>query len=700
MIVLSQSVDTEIIASTPEEQQPSMAWMLSHMPPGDREHLTDAYLIENLDLAWNAWQDAAWHAEVPHDVFLDAILPYASINERRDDWRAMFHEQFAPLVADAKSPGEAAAILNNEIFKQVGVIYSTDRPKADQSPLETIEAGMASCTGLSIMLVDACRSVGVPARFVGTPLWSDKSGNHSWVEVWDEGQWKFTGAAEPRGMELNRAWFADRAGGAVEGDPQHAILAVTWRDVPRHFPLPWLADDTSVGAVDVTRTYTSSTETLPEGHARLRVRVIGENGRRIAAPVQVEHAGNSQQGVTRDDRFDANDHWTAVVPIDSTVTVKAGDRQTRLLVHSDQQLLTLTAGELTREQAAAAVAAVVAEWSEAGKAAAIALLERGELVMGEHAMPFSHSRHGETAAGSRPLVISMHGGGGAPAEVNDDQWRNQQSLYDIDQGIYLAPRAPTNTWNLWHQSHIDPMFDALITAMVLAEGVDPNRVYLTGFSAGGDGVFQLAPRMADRFAAAAMMAGHPNETKPDGLRNLPFTIHVGAEDGAYDRNLKASEWKAWLARMRADDPQGYPHWVEIHDGKSHWMDHEDAEGVRWMFDHTRDLRPRRIVWLQDDVLRSRFYWLAVDEPTARDRMVVERNRQDITIVEAGVPKNLRIRLDDRMVNLDEPIRVLDEDGRVLFEGLVARRASVIEATMAERGDPDGVFSAEVGVDLR
>ena len=48
------------------------------------------------------------------------------------------------------------------------------------------------------MVIDACRAVGVPARFVGTPLWADKSGNHSWVEVWDKG-WHFTGAAEPAG---------------------------------------------------------------------------------------------------------------------------------------------------------------------------------------------------------------------------------------------------------------------------------------------------------------------------------------------------------------------------------------------------------------------------------------------------------------------------------------------------------------------
>ena len=78
--------------------------------------------------------------------------------------------------------------------------------------------------------------------------------------------------------------------------------------------------------------------------------------------------------------------------------------------------------------------------------------------------------------------------------------------------VYLAPRAPTDTWNLWHQAHIDRMFQRLIENLVVFENVDPNRVYLMGYSAGGDGVYQVAPRMADRFAAAAMMASAGRES--------------------------------------------------------------------------------------------------------------------------------------------------------------------------------------------
>ena len=137
------------------------------------------------------------------------------------------------------------------------------------------------------------------------------------------------------------------------------------------------------------------------------------------------------------------------------------------------------------------------------------------------------------------------------------------------EGVYVAPRAPTDTWNLWHQGHIDALFAQLIRDMILVHDVDPDRVYITGYSAGGDGTYQLAPRMADWFAGAGMMAGHPNETQPDGLRNLAFTLHMGGNDGNFNRNGIAREWSTRLDDLAAKDPGGYPHFVKVHEGKGH-----------------------------------------------------------------------------------------------------------------------------------
>lgn len=682
------------IESSPPSERAGVEWLIEHMPEQDLQSLSADFILENTHEAYEAWRGSPWRDAISEDLFFDTILPYASLNERREGWRVPFREQFAPLVAEATTPAEAAAILNQKIFGMVGVKYSTQRPKPDQSPFESIDAGMASCTGLSVLLVDACRSVGVPARFVGTALWSDGSGNHSWVEVWDDG-WHFTGAAEPTGEDLDKGWFAARASGASRDDPQTAIYAVTWRTSPLSFPMVWRAADDSVPAVNVTDRYAQPDGAPEAGGARVRIRLCGADGARIAASFEVKAEGVAvQSGTTRDEGFDANDHATVVLPLGAEATISINGIEHRVHVKADEQLVSLVKPEsLSKRDAKRAVARAVRAHEKRIRRERKAEHDARVLRIGEKTMPFWFTTFGKKPREGRSLYISMHGGGGAPPHVNTKQWENQKRLYSPKEGIYVAPRAPTDTWNLWHQGHIDGFFDRLIENMIVFEDVDPNKVYLMGYSAGGDGVFQLAPRMADRFAAAAMMAGHPNETKAEGLRTLPFTIHMGANDAAFNRNGVAKAWKVRLAELHEDDPKGYDHFVEIHAGKGHWMDRLDAAALAWMATKKRRARPDRIVWLQDDVTHERFYWLKTNEPVARRRIDAERDGQTFSIMGEGP---LTIRLDESMVDLDEPIIIL-RNGEEVFRGRAERSLAAIEATLAERGDPSGIYIAEIEV---
>ena len=321
--------------------------------------------------------------------------------------------------------------------------------------------------------------------------------------------------------------------------------------------------------------------------------------------------------------------------------------------------------------------------------------------LGGKTMKFDFIVFGEKPKNGRSLFISMHGGGGAPPKVNESQWRNQMRLYKPKEGIYLCPRAPTDTWNLWHQSHIDPLFDRLIENLIIFEGVDPERVYLMGYSAGGDGVYQLAPRMCDRFAAAAMMAGHPNESSPLGLRNLPFALQVGANDGSYGRNKVAASWGTKLSDLRDDDPKGYDHFVKIHEGKGHWMNLEDSIAVPWMAKRTRNRLPEKIVWKQDDVTHGRSYWVALppEEVKARQLIMVSREGQQFNLDKADGIGTLCILLNDEMIDFAEPVTVRF-GGKKIHEGKVSRSIAAISRTMIERGDPGLIFSAILNVKLK
>ena len=114
--------------------------------------------------------------------------------------------------------------------------------------------------------------------------------------------------------------------------------------------------------------------------------------------------------------------------------------------------------------------------------------EQRELKFQDHSMPFFYNVFGEKPEDGRALFLSLHGGGGTAPEVNDRQYNNQKHLYDKTmedlEGVYLAMRAPTNTWNMWHQDDIDDFINILIQMAVIKEGVNPNKVYLLGYSAG------------------------------------------------------------------------------------------------------------------------------------------------------------------------------------------------------------------------
>ncbi len=689
-----------------ESERGGMEFLIRYMPEGDLKSLSADFLLEHVSYAYKAWEAAPWRDAIPEQYFFNNVLPYANINERRDSWRKDFYERFSPLVAEAKTPSEATAILNQKVFPMVNVKYSTKRPKADQSPYESIDASMASCTGLSVLLIDACRAVGVPARFVGTPRWSDDSGNHSWVEIYDDG-WHFTGAAEPTGDELNRAWFTGRASKAVASSEVYGIFAVSYKPTPQRFPMVWRPDADYVNAVNVTARYTGESAALKEGFAWVRFRVqSAATGERVAAALSIQGADGAAlfELQTKDERFDANDHVTKTMQVGESFRVSAThdgmSASAPFTVREGEQLISLSLeGDLTKLQTLTVKDELWDAHAARIRTERAAEMEARVLTHGEHKMPFWYTTYGDAPEGEKSFIISMHGGGGAPAAVNDQQYENQKRLYTPAEGIYLAPRAPTNTWNLWHQGHIDVLFDRLIENMIVFEGVDPDRVYLTGYSAGGDGVWRLAPRMADRWAASAMMAGHPGGVSMDNLRNSPFTIQMGGKDGAYNRNGEARKYKEVLAKLHEADPEGYDHWVEIYEDKGHWMDREDAAAIPWMLERTRELRPKKVVWRVDGGAPHRSYWLSQETPQRGSRVVVELKDQVIHVVECENTEQLSFRLDDSMVDLDQPVKVMRGD-TCFYEGVVPRRRSVLAKTLAERGDPVGMFSAELTVNFK
>jgi hypothetical protein len=243
-----------VFAMTPPEG-PYLAALLAEMPGCDYADVEPIQLLEHVRYALKARKEVPWRDQISEDLFLRYILPYWSVNEKRDPWRKLFYDKFMPGVRDCRTASDAVKYLNDHVFKELNVSYdAVKRPKADQSAQESIAASYASCTGLSVILLDACRACGIPARFTGCPQWTDRSGNHSWIEFWD-GQWIYEGASssDPR----NRSWVGDKVKEATEDSLVGGVWAVTTEPQKdgAFFVLPWKPADRSYPAVPLRAFY-------------------------------------------------------------------------------------------------------------------------------------------------------------------------------------------------------------------------------------------------------------------------------------------------------------------------------------------------------------------------------------------------------------------------------------------------------------
>lgn len=276
------------IKDTPAGQQKAMCFLIRYMPERDLKSMKADYLLKNVAWAYKARESFAWAKQVPEHVFFNDVLPYASLNERRDDWREDFYNRFSKYVKDAKTQEEALLAVNKHIVDELKVKYSTKRKKADQSPYESMEQGLASCTGLSILLNNAFRAVGIPSRVAGTPAWTTKRGNHNWVEVWmtkDQG-WHFTEYyLDSKGID--HGWLlADAARGNAKSF-YHSIYASSWKPTDQHFPLVWDMKIKYVPAVNVTERYiTLGGVENEEDACELRIHLM-KDGKRIEVPLGV-----------------------------------------------------------------------------------------------------------------------------------------------------------------------------------------------------------------------------------------------------------------------------------------------------------------------------------------------------------------------------------------------------------------------------
>ncbi len=128
-----------------------------------------------------------------------------------------------------------------------------------------------------------------------------------------------------------------------------------------------------------------------------------------------------------------------------------------------------------------------------------------------------------------PLILFLHGGLGRGDDLARVMWYPIPAHLAEDDSfpfIVVTPQCPEG--RMW----TDPeALGALLDEVIARYPVDPDRVYLVGYSMGGHGAWFTAYTCPERFAAMAVMSGQGNPWFASRLAQVPVWIFHGARDG-------------------------------------------------------------------------------------------------------------------------------------------------------------------------
>lgn len=155
----------------------------------DYNTITCDYMIKNIDLAFDAWDNYPWAKKLSFDQFCEYILPYRSTNEPLEDWRTYFMEELKWVrdsIKDKTDPVEAACLVNDYIKSWFRFDPRYYEHPTDLGLKEMLQNKMGRCEDMTNIAIYAMRAMGIPVMSDFTPYWANTGNNHAWNAILDK----------------------------------------------------------------------------------------------------------------------------------------------------------------------------------------------------------------------------------------------------------------------------------------------------------------------------------------------------------------------------------------------------------------------------------------------------------------------------------------------------------------------------------
>lgn len=160
-----------------------------------------------------------------------------------------------------------------------------------------------------------------------------------------------------------------------------------------------------------------------------------------------------------------------------------------------------------------------------------------------------------------PLLLFLHGGGESGATLDMIKKNGPPKLLAEGTDFPFLILAPQNPYvKQWWNVHA---VMALLEKVVADNRVDPNRLYLTGLSRGGNACWEIATQFPGTFAAMAVVCGMTPVPYAHWIdKGMPIWVFHGTEDPV----IPFSESEEMVKKLKS---MGYQVTLTAYEGVGH-----------------------------------------------------------------------------------------------------------------------------------
>ncbi len=323
-----------------------------------------------------------------------------------------------------------------------------------------------------------------------------------------------------------------------------------------------------------------------------------------------------------------------------------------------------------------------------------------------------------------PLIIALHRDHDKPK----NHFFNWETVANANRYILLFPTARKD--GTWKYEDVALVLSARRHA-IKTYNIDTNRVYLAGTGSGGVLAWATALRHPDRFAALVTRTSPIAEISrlylPNAL-NLPV-YQLASERSSPDVLGTGRQAESFLSRTGADSRR-----EEVPGHRHPALPELNPKIVEWLDTKERNPYPRRVHLTTFEHASAKAYWIRIDRFTSTvfdpDKKIttpktpigyeyspeqlrgvyLSEMRKSLASVTAVIrPRNrvdvttryvvqLTVSLDDRMVDLAKPVRIV-VNGKLAFTGKAHRSLEYLFEHARLHGDPRLACSARIVINV-